>query len=276
MNNTPPDRKKITFLPTKEYRRYAEFCDMCRKYGFIGLCHGEAGVGKTESGRYYAQWDSVSPVIAPYVRPSHLSLDKLTEWASTTDTTSLTTLASRTIYYKAPRSGNPTIVSADIYTLCNSFNSMIALFEGRGKVELIIVDEADWLKMPGLEELRSIHDDLGVALMFIGMPGIQKRFSRYAQLHSRVGFVHTYRPLTVEELQFTLTHKWQQLGLTLNPTDFTDAEAIAVIYHYTAGNFRKLDYLFDQIENIVQINNLQTITKEVVEKAAQNLSGDSE
>jgi DNA transposition AAA+ family ATPase len=275
MNNTPTARKKISFLTTKEYRLYAEFCDECRKYSFIGLCHGEAGVGKTESGRPSAQWDEVSSVIAPYLRPSRLTLDKLAEWASKAGPASLKTLESRTLYYKPPRSGNPNIVSADIYTLFESFNTLIKLFEGSGKVELIIVDEADWLKMPGLEELRSIHDDLGVAIIFTGMPGIEKRFSRYAQLHSRVGFVHTYRPLTVEELQFTLTHKWQQLGLALNPTDFTDAEAIAVIYHYTGGNFRKLDHLFDQIENIVQINNLHAITKEVVEKAAQNLSGDS-
>jgi DNA transposition AAA+ family ATPase len=275
MNSIPSARKQIGFLVTKEYRQYGEFCDECRKYGFIGLCHGEAGVGKTESGRYYAHWDEVSSVIAPYLRPSRLSLDKLAQWASTVGTASIKTLESRTIYYKPPRSGNPNIVAADIYTLVESFNTLITLFGGSGKVELIIVDEADWLKMQGLEELRSIHDDLGVAIIFIGMPGIEKRFSRYAQLHSRVGFVHTYRPLTVEELQFTLTHKWQQLGLALNPTEFADAEAIAVIYHYTGGNFRKVDHLFDQIENIVQINNLHAITKEVVEKAAQNLSGDS-
>lgn len=276
MNNPLMGQKKITFLTTKEYRLYAEFCDECRKYGFIGLCHGEAGVGKTESGRYYAHWDAVSSVIAPTLRPSRLSPDLLEERASTAGIASLKILKSRTIYYKPPRSGNPTIVAADVYALFKRFNNLITLFEGMGQVELIIVDEADWLKMPGLEELRSIHDDLGLALIFNGMPSIEKRFSRYEQLHSRVGFVHTYRPLTVEELQFTLTYKWQQLGLTLNPTDFTDAETIAVIYHYTAGNFRKLDYLFDQIENVVQINNLHTITKEVVEKAAQNLSGDSQ
>ena len=78
-------------------------------------------------------------------------------------------------------------------------------------------------------------------------------------------------PLTPAELTFVLTHHWQKLGLTLSAEDFTDAEAIAAVTRITGGNFRLLHRLLTQIERILKINNLNTITHEVVETARESL-----
>ncbi len=145
----------------------------------------------------------------------------------------------------------------------------------RSVVQLLIVDEADRLKMPELEEIRDRYDRAnfrdGVGVVLIGLPGIEKRLARYPQLYSRIGFAHHFRALSEEELRFILAHKWREVGLTFSPDDYTDAEALAAIARITGGNFRLVQRLFAQIERVLEINQLRTITAEVVQVARESL-----
>ncbi|WSY62689.1 AAA family ATPase [Nocardia sp. NBC_00881] len=131
-------------------------------------------------------------------------------------------------------------------------------------IELLVIDESERLTATAIEHLRDQYDRGDHGLLFIGMPGIEKTFSRYPQLYGRVGFAHNYRPLTGEELTFVLTRHWHKLGLDLDTDDFTDARI-------TGGNFRLLQRLFAQIHRIMKINELHTITADVVETARSTL-----
>ena len=141
----------------------------------------------------------------------------------------------------------------------------------RNYVELIIVDESECLRPTALELLRDRYDRDNIALILIGMPGLEKQFSHYPQFYSRVGFAHQYRPLGKDELLFVLQRHWRALGKTLDPEDFTDAQAIAAIARITRGNFRLLERLFPQVERVLRINELDTITNDVIEAAASTL-----
>ncbi len=138
-------------------------------------------------------------------------------------------------------------------------------------VRLILVDEADRLKVPSLEQLRDLFDRNEVALVLIGMPGIEKRLARYPQLYSRVGFVHAFRPLRAEEIRGLLTQHWREMGVRLPASGITNEEAIAAIIRITGGNFRLLRRLLSQIERLLDINQLGEATAAVVEAARENL-----
>lgn len=295
------------FLITSEYRRFAEFCDACRHYRYIGLCYGPPGVGKTLSARHYADWDRFDAL--PSV------------WQA--DDAALAGFAKAdTVLYTPQIVNSPRTVADDVRTLCTSLRSIRQepqhraeqaaakarareeeqrdeefLLEGDwfapppeeqptpqvfagpivprrpslAPVRLIVVDEADRLKVASLEQLRDLFDRNEVGLVLIGMPGIEKRLARYPQLYSRVGFVHTFRPLRADEIRRLLAEHGPEIGLMLPTSDISDQDAIAAIIRITGGNFRLLRRLLSQVERILDINRLQAVTAAVVEAARESL-----
>ena len=260
------------FLVTKEYRRFVEFCEACRRDRYIGLCYGPPGVGKTLSARHYAQWDRIEAAQARWQSPSRVVPPEVADCY--------------TVFYTPPVANTPRGIEYAVEERCAMLTDLVKAarpnpYEGGPDAlawellehtELLIVDEADRLKMAGLEQLRDLYDrgTFG-GMVLLGMPGLEKRLARYPQLYSRVGFAHTFRPLSPEEMQFVLAHHWTALGLTLDGADFTDSEAIAAIVRITGGNFRLLQRLFAQIGRLLTLNGLHTLTKEVVEAARECL-----
>jgi DNA transposition AAA+ family ATPase len=262
------------FIVTKEHRRFTEFANAVRKERTIGICHGDAGVGKTQSARRYAHWDTLEPFITVWGPRSEEEDPKHYAIAN----------RSRTVFYTPEVLPRPKVLMHDIGHLqgrigicVDEHQRLIGKVTGTHVgdtdkwVELLIIDGAERLTPTALELLRDKHDRQHLAIILIGMPGIDQRFRHYPQLYSRLGFSHRYRALGREELLFVLDRHWKRLGRTLDPEDLTDAQAIATIERITRGNFRLLERLFPQITRVLKINQLDTITDDVIEAAASIL-----
>ena len=133
---------------------------------------------------------------------------------------------------------------------------------------LVLIDEADRLKLASLEAVRDVFDRSQIGLLLLGMPGIEKRLARYPQFYSRIGFVHEFRPLSTAEVRRLLTGAWTPPGIHLPPLD---EETMAAIVRITGGNFRLLGRLLAQTERIVEINELPKVTCQAVEAARESL-----
>ena len=284
------ETKELIFAETKEYLRFGEFCDACRKYRYIGICHGVPGAGKTRSAREYARWDMLSPLfpeeLFTLVGRRYLDDQFPHKPFATPGSPAFTeVLSCRTIYYTAPVAATPSRIEREVMALSASLSYLVEAAEqaSRGKddfllayrlpkrTELVIVDEAQRLKMAAIEQLRDLYDRLHFGLVLIGQPGLEKTLARYPQLYSRVGFAHQFRVHSEDETRWLLGQRWSHLGMNIRVDDFTDQEALAAIIRITGGNFRVIHRLLMQIERILEINHLQTVTKEVVEKARERL-----
>ena len=271
------------FIVTKEYRRFQEFCDACRRDRYIGLCYGPAGVGKTLSARHYTQWDALENMNSVHSSERILKTPPFFRTARTVFFTAEVVNSPRktmdAIQYYIKRL-QELVYNAEMAELIgkeeisppypDNWKKVLA-HNSYEHIELLIIDEADRLKAPTIEEIRDFYDRNHFGIVFIGMLGIEKRLSRYPQLYSRIGFAHEFKHLSSKELFFIMEHYFRELNIGLNPDDFTDHETITTIVSVTRGNFRLFRRLFTQIKRIMQINNTSTVTKEIVQAARECL-----
>jgi len=303
-NATATSDRCPAFVETLEYRRFTEFCDACRRYRYIGLCFGAPGIGKTLSAARYSRAESVDSCdkrteewkeaatfdtvlytpsivntpsgVAGGIRRACERLEVIAkrpireEARKVLDALRAQDDAARTGYFDRPSSQwkyplRPSPTFLDTLTLYNERERAIT-----DPTTLILIDEADRLRMNSLEQVRDRFDVGGVGLILIGMPGIEKRLARYPQLYSRIGFVHEFRVLSAANVHDLLETRWAPDGVTL-PEAGLSAEAIAAVIRVTGGNFRLLNRLLTQIERILEVNHLEEITVAVVQAARESL-----
>src|ERR1035441_10386232 len=130
---TSSDAPSAAVVETLEHRRFAEFCDACKRYRYIGLCYGAPGVGKRVSARHYTNWDRMQDFWNHPGRSSAAGEE---------------IAANTTVFYTAPVVGSPRLIETQIGKLRDRLHS--AAIDVRRKVE-----EAEMRRLLGiLDDLR--------------------------------------------------------------------------------------------------------------------------
>ena len=90
---------------------------------------------------------------------------------------------------------------------------------------------------------------------------------RYAQLYSRIGFVHEFKPLTETEMRLLLATHAGDFGISFDPAQLDAIEAQAAVIRITRGNFRLMERLFAQMRRIMTLNRVEEVTADIVQAA---------
>lgn len=269
--------EKLNFISTKEYKKFEEFCNSCKDYKYIGLCYGSPGIGKTLSADQYSGWKNLKSyydtnLFSMCENPELVIIpDGLVECDTIMETASATNTPTR--IEKLILSNAYTLKFMKDFAVTKKIDSHRFHTEDErlAETKLVIIDEVDHLKYTSLEQLRTLYDRFGFGMVLIGMPGIERRFSRYPQLYSRVGFLHEFKALSKDEMTFIIEHHLNQLGTKISTDTFSDYETLNTIVRIAKGNLRVLTRLFQQLERLMKINNVTFINTDLVNLAREAL-----
>lgn len=160
--------KDIPFFSAATSSQIIRALEYAQTMADISVVVGGAGFGKTTSCKHYAAMNSS----VWYVRVSASSAS-----------------ASVCLTKVAEALGIKPVRGEGAYSILDSIIDRVKQTEG-----LIIIDEAQHLHTPALEELRTIHDEAEVALALVGNEKVYTQLTGgsnaalYAQLFSRIGF----------------------------------------------------------------------------------------
>jgi len=227
-------RIKPDFVQTSIVDDVFEVAKTCHVENEIGVCCGNAGLGKTFAVKKYA-------IDNPGV-----------------------------ILIEADLGYTPRVLFSEIHkklgydgcgTIHAMFTDIIDKLKSSGR--LIIIDEAEHLPYKSLELLRRIYDKAQVGILLVGMPRLimnlkgEKR--QYAQLYSRVGIAVRLNPLTKEDITAIIS--------SVIPDNTSVYPALS---EYSAGNTRVLTKLLVRAVRIARLNNMD-VDNEVIQASISQI-----
>jgi DNA transposition AAA+ family ATPase len=247
-NRLPVGQAPIMTQGVKRFHACMQFMMQSREetgYATMGVVTGDAGVGKTIAIQTYLQ--SLTPR-AYSGFPACVSIKvSPRSTAKAVAKTLLTTL-------NGERSGH------NVYDM----EAVAAEAIRRTDLDLVLVDEGDWLNVESFEMLRHVFDRTGCPIVIIGLPRILRVINRHEKFVSRVGLHMEFQPLTQEEV-LTIVLPALTLPYWRYQADNTaDREMGIQLWQRVCPSFRKLRVVLQYASQVARARQAECITPDIL------------
>lgn len=229
-----PAPVEIGFVNIESSGNIFNVADYCRLKRRIGVVVGEAGVGKTTAIREYGRKHNDTLIIYAHRSMTQKALFKAIAQQIGEDDRGLT---------------------------CDIFARVSQRLGDR----LLIIDEAEHLSIPMLDELRRLNDpEFGSSgLLLVGLPRfvelIRSRQHDYAYLRNRINQSVIVTNMCLDDTSAIVKKAFP---------DLASAEVCKCFHKFSGGNPRRLTKLIDATYSVAQVNSISAINELLIESAA--------
>jgi DNA transposition AAA+ family ATPase len=247
-NRLPVGQAAIMTTSVKRFHAYMQFMMQSRAetgYATMGVITGDAGVGKTIALQTYLQ--ALTPR-AYSGFPACVSIKVSPR--STAKALAKTLIAT----LNGEQAGH------NVYDM----EAVSAEAIRRNDLDLILVDEGDWLNIESFEFLRHIFDRTGCPIVIVGLPRIMRVITRHEKFVSRVGLHMEFLPLTQEEVLTTVLPALTLPYWQYHQDDSADREMGVALWQRVCPSFRKLRVVLQYASQIARARQAERITPAIL------------
>ncbi|MDP3295082.1 MAG: AAA family ATPase [Nevskia sp.] len=173
------------------------------------------------------------------------------------------------------RSSDPS--GHSIKTLVDALNQLLLASHAAGRRTVLIIDEAQNLPTPVLEQVRLLTNlettkEKLLRIMLIGQPELVELLDRpeLRQLASRITARFHLTPLTFTETMQYIIHRLHVVG---GPSDLFTDPAMRRVHHYARGIPRQINIICDRSLLGAYARGLRAVTPAIVDQAAIEVIG---
>jgi general secretion pathway protein A len=161
----------------------------------------------------------------------------------------------------------------------DALNKLLIYYLARGKNAVLIIDEAQNLSIPVLEQIRMLSNletekEKMLQIILVGQSELEQKLKspELRQLNQRIAIRHRLSPLSQTEMESYIFQRLQVAGANGNIT--FSRSAFDEIYKVSKGTPRLINLLCDRALLGGFIDQTYHINKTIVKKAEKSLSGE--